>query len=321
MSPTRLLQPAAEATFLAYLHYLEDLAGLVGGHYGVAGSLVEGVYDGVSGHLALTGVTPRTVGPAETAALSSALGAAWAHLAAVAADGPPERNAVLPERAHAAVVAVARALALACGQAAPAHEDEALEDLDACVTEGALPYPWSAACAGCPQIGTTIWAGTALPGDVSVFAAPDPATSDARLALLLRTTRARRLEQRFAEARRTDVRPGRTRRNLSREAKELLAAQTPPTTLFDVFWRLHERAARDDGEAFVLGALDDDEARRFAVALTLVTDASLAAVEAVIAETVGWDLFADLAAGAARRLRTPALERRARAVQRRTASR
>ena len=299
----------AEASFLAYLHYMEDLAGVVAGLYGFG---PEGVYQSLGLHPPVRRLPSRPPSPAETRALYEALGQAWTQLAAIdnAVDErhyDRQANAVVPGLATGAVAAAAQALALASGDRVGADRDDALAYLGERVGEELLPYPWSAFCVGCPPLGVVEWGGAALPGEfVSVFAVPDPHSSDARLAMLLRTTRSRVLERRFAEERQTDVRPGRTRRNLTREHKELIAASQAPTTVFDVFARLSDRVERDDGEAFVTAPYDDAEARRLAAAVAVVADASVAAVEGVVATLVGWDVFAELRAAWLRRTGRPA---------------
>jgi hypothetical protein len=240
-------------------------------------------------------------------ALNAALLAAWNSLALADNAADPDNydrqaNAVVPGLAIAAVADTGRALAIAMEAGEPVDRDGALTFLGDLAGEELFPYPWSAFCSGCPQLGTAEWGGSVLPGDpVSVFAAPDPQTSDARLAMLLRTTRQRILERAFAVARQTDVRPGRSRRNLTAEHKEALAAEIAPTTVFDVLDRIARRVELDDGEAFVEGAFDDDEALAFATSLTVVADASVAVIESVMAALIGWDVFGDLVGAAQRR--------------------
>jgi hypothetical protein len=302
--PTRPLLAASETSFLAYLHYLEDIAGVIGGRYGDG---VAGVYQTMQLHppvLALAQVAPE---PAALAALQLELAGAWDALAIVdnavaPAVYDPQANAVVPSAGVRAVVAAARALAVALGTDRPDNDAEALGLLGDLAEEELLPYPWSAFCSGCPQTGSYHWGDSVLPGEtVSVFQRPSAETSDARLAMLLRTTRQRALEEQFAVHRQTDVRPGRTRRNLSADHKEDIARSTPPTTVFDVLERVRRRADADDGAAFVEGAFDDEEARSFAVALAAVADGSVAVVEAVIAAVVGWDVFTDLVSSYVRR--------------------
>ena len=303
--PTRLLISAAETSFLAYLHYLTDVAGVIGGRFGRG---VQGVYQSLRIH---PPVMVRVAGSAVTAVdlrrVAALLGTAWDALAIIDNALDPQvydrqANAVLPAAGLRAVIAVGGALAEALGDDAGSDTAAVLAYLGGLADEELLPYPWSAFCTGCPQLGTAHWGGSVLTGErVSVFAYPDPQTSDARLAMVLRTTRQRILEQVFSAERQIDVRPGRSRRNLTAEHKEAIAAAVAPTTLFDVIARVQQRTEADDGLAFVEGAFDADEARRFGDALAAVIDASVAAVEAVVASAIGWEVFADLAASHGRR--------------------
>jgi hypothetical protein len=224
--PPRLLTPAAEASFVAYVHYLEDLAGVIAGAYGRG---IDGVHQTMALHPPVRALAPRTLSAAEVAALNAHAQQVWQRLTAI-------DNAV---------------------------------------------------------------------------------TSDARVAMLLRTTRQRIIEREFALARRTDVRPGRTRRNLTREHKELIAARVPPTTVFDVFDRLRRRVQTDDGEAFVDAPFDEVEALRLGEALAFVADASVAVVEALTAQVVGAELSTDLLRSHLRRVpSSSAAQRRERATNR-----
>lgn len=106
--------------------------------------------------------------------------------------------------------------------------------------------------------------------------------------MFLRTTRAKELERRFTEARRKSaVRPGRSRANLSKSDKERVASSMAPTTIFDILWRLRKKANYDDADVFVLGALTELDALRLGRSLAIVTDATVAALEALIAAYVG----------------------------------
>lgn len=317
--PISFVRYTAETSFVAYAHYLDDIARVVAGQFGRG---IEGIYVSMRMHPPVLALPARTPRAADVQRIHAALVAAWDQFALV--DNAVEQsnfdrqaNAVVPGLALQAVTAAGRALAIALDAGEPVATEETLIFLGDLATEELFPYPWSAFCAGCPQLGTAEWGGSVLPGDpVSVFAAPNPATSDARLAMLLRTTRQRILDRAFAVARQTDVRPGRSRRNLSAEYKEALAATVPPTTVFDVVDRVARRVDDDDGEAFVTGPFDDDEALAFATTLAEVADASVAAIEAVVATLIGWEVFADLAASHARQRPGAASRRRARAAAR-----
>ncbi|MPZ73391.1 MAG: hypothetical protein GEU74_09190 [Nitriliruptorales bacterium] len=302
--PISFVPISAATSFLAYLNYLEDLADVVSGLYGQG---VAGVYQSLQLHPPLRQLARRDLAGQQMQRLHRHLDSVWTTLSAIDNAVDPDRfdrqaNAVVPTLAIQAVAAGASGLAVALGTDEPAGPEEALAFLGDFAAEELLPYPWSAFCVGCPQTGSAVWGGSVLPGDpVSIFRPPSAQTSDARLATLLRTTRQRILERRFAVERQTDVKPGRSRRNLTQEHKEAIAAVTAPTTVFDVLERIRVRVEDDDGETFVTAPLDEDEALRFAAALAAVVDASAAAVEGVIAAVIGWEVFADLAASHRRR--------------------
>lgn len=292
----------AETSFLAYLHYLEDIASVVSGRYG---NSIAGVYVSLQLHPPVRELAGRSA--ENLSGVQTGLEAAWAQLAIVDNAVAPDvfdrqSNAVLPGAGVRAITGAAAALAAALGDEPLANDEEALAYLGDLATEELLPYPWSAYCTGCPQLGSADWGGGVLPGDpVSVFSQPSADTADARLAMLLRTTRQRALELIFSIERQTDVRPGRCRRNLTVEHKEAIALTAPPTTLFDVVDRVRRRSEADDGRSFVEGAFDEEEARQFGAALVRVVDTSVAAVEGVVATIIGWELFAELAASHIRR--------------------
>ena len=145
--------------------------------------------------------------------------------------------------------------------------------------------------------------GLELSGDpVHVLSSVDPYTSDDRLAMFLRTTRKKELDRRFAEERRQNIKPGRTWRCLSVQDKERIAKSMAPTTLFDVLWRIRKKTNYEDADTFVLGAGDD--AWRFAQALVIVTDGTVALLEALAAAYVGPRLLADISQAYADRTRS-----------------
>ena len=137
---------------------------------------------------------------------------------------------------------------------------------------------------------------------------------------VLRTTRRKELDRRFAQERQRGVKPGRTRRNLTTADKERFAKSMAPTTLFDVLWRVRKKANYEDADTFVLGAGDEVEARRLAQALVILTDGTVAALEALTAAYVGPRLLADFSQAYAARTRSEpasAVGRRASAWQHR----
>ncbi|MGH2653139.1 MAG: hypothetical protein ACRDHV_02160 [Actinomycetota bacterium] len=295
--------PEFEANFRAYLNYLEDLAGVVGGPYGIGESLIGGIHGGVLRQPPVHRIRGRRLSSKEDQALSGYLRKAWGDLRRMHREVEDselyeeEANAWLPAQAYYGVYNAALALAVASGGTVPGNHAAALRMLGDHVRRGLLPFPWSAYCQGCPQTGSHLFGGLRPSGaDVHVLSSPDPETSEDRLAMFLRTTRARELERRFDQERGKPA-PGRMRRNVNKRRKEDIAARLGPTTIFDLFWRLRKKANYGDPDVFVLGAAGTLDARRFANALVIVTDATVAVLEAVAAAHVGAHVLADAVRG------------------------
>lgn len=295
--------PEFAEAFRAYTFYLEDLAGLIGGQYGwSAESLAAGVHEGVLVHSQRGRVRRQALSDAEYTALDKFLRKSWGQLRrahreveSTSSHFDEDANALLPVMAHYSLYDAIGALTVASKQRVPRDHTAALNTIGKEIVRGLFPYPWSACCTGCPQLGEVQFQGlSSEPDPVHVLTTPDPRSSEDRLAMLLRTTRAKELERRFEEQRRKHVSPGRSRRNISREQKLQAARSMPATTLFDVMWRLRKRASYGDADVFVLGAAGPVDARRFAEALVLVTDATVAAIEAVISAYVGTDTVCGL---------------------------
>lgn len=290
----RFPDPEFAETFRAYRNYVEDLAGCIGGQFGVATSLVCGVHDAVLSHPPVARVSRRPLSDERRQATKAALQKTWGWLHRMSAeieDPYPldeEANAWLPVMSYYAVFHALLAYAAASGQAVPRDHTATRRLAAKEVKRGVFPYPWSAWCEGCPQTGKVSFGGGLLPDEpVHVLSNPDPATSEARLAMFLRTTRQKELEQRFAEERHKKITPGRSRRNLSKQVKEHLATSMAPTTVFNLFWRMRVKANYEDADVFVLGAEHELDARRFGAGLVIVTDTTVAALEALIAAYVG----------------------------------
>lgn len=289
----RFPDPEFAEAFRAYVNYFEDLAGVIHGQFGWEESLVDGVYAALAAHPPLHRIQRRRLTPAETDALERALRKVWGFLRRAQREvADPETydeeaNAWLPEQCYYAVYHAALALALATGQRVPRAHAAALKLMGKEVRRGLLPYPWSAWCEGGPALDEHRFGGFSPSGEVHVLSRPDPDTAPARLAMFLRTTRGKELDRQFGDERRKKVAPGRGRRNLSSDLKREMASRVAATTLFDVFWRLRKKAHYGDADVFVLGAVSELDARRFGSALLIVTDATVAAIEAVIAASVG----------------------------------
>jgi hypothetical protein len=153
----------------------------------------------------------------------------------------------------------------------------------------------SAACEGCPTLGSERFLSVTSSKEFSVLSAPDPDSAGARIAVLLKTTRQKELDRRFADERKRGTERGRSRRNLSVAQKSKMAANLQPTTLFDFFFRLRKKVHYGDPDVFVLGATGSQDARQLAEALVIVTDATVAVLECLVATYRGRSLVATAA--------------------------
>lgn len=276
-----------EKPFRVYSNYLADLAGVIAGRYGLAPTLVDGVQAGMREHGPLRRVQKRRHGSAADSEIEKSLCRAWANARSlernVEDEFIEEANTWMPGQAYFAVHHAMRAVLLASAGRAPSDHRKVLNEISREVVHRRLVFPWSAACDGCPELGSERYLGVGAAVDFSPLSAPDPATAEARIALLLKTTRRKELDRRYADERARKPNPGRSRRNLSSPQKIKMAANLQPTTLFDFFFRLRKKVHYGDPDAFVLGAAGTQDARQLAESLMIVTDATVAALECLVA--------------------------------------
>lgn len=306
----RFPDPEYAEAFRAYVNYFEDLAGAIEGRYGFAApSLAAGVQDAVAAHPPTSRVQRRRLTAPNAKALDAAFRKSWSALRRIdrEVEDPTtydeEANAWLPMQAYYATFWAIIAYAVASGQPVPKDHAAALKLAGKEVVRGLLPPPWDAWCDGCPQLGTCSFGGINPSGQlVHVLSTPDPWSSEDRLAMFLRTTRQKELERRFKQARESaKPAPGRTRKNLPKAEKARMAHSMAPTTVFDVLWRMRKKANYEDADTFVLGAAGELDARRLGQALVIVTDATIAALEAAASACVGPDMLADMSEAYARK--------------------
>jgi hypothetical protein len=217
---------------------------------------------------------------------------------------------------------VGRAFAAAARQAVPRDHLALLHALGRTVVKrGLLPLPWAAWCEGCPETGSHAFGGLGRVDSIHVLSRPTPDTFQDRLALVLRMTRDRDLRRSFDGLRHRNVSPGRTRRNLTRAEKERHAQTFAPTTLFDFLYRLRLTASYGEADAFVLGSRDEADARHFALSIAVVCNATVAALEALIAAYAGPDVLAEAAERYSERTNSSLVRHRAEAWRRRAGGR
>ena len=294
--------PEFAEAFRAYANYFEDLAGTIHRLYGRPESLAEGVHDGVADHPATAKIQRRQLDESPRDQVEKAFRKAWGTLRRLGREiedpevFDEEANAWIPIQAYFSVYHAVCGYAAASGQTVPRDHATARKLAGKEVTRGALPHPWDGWCEGCPPNFTVRFGGQLVPMDKPVHALsnPDPRFSEDRFAMFLRTTRKRELERCFNQERRKKVKHGRSKRNLSYNQKKSIANNMAPTTLFDVFWRVRKKANYDDADTFVLGSEGAWDARRFGESLIIVTDATVAALEALTAAACGPVVLAEL---------------------------
>jgi hypothetical protein len=298
----RLPDSEYEAAFTAYRNYFGDLAGVIGGTYGLGStSLVGGVQTAVLASPKIASVQRKKLTANRQAELDKRLRSTWSGLYGIYRevedfDFDEEANAQLPSQCYYAIYHAALGYAIASNQPPTRDHTAVRKMLGRLVTDGWLPHPWSAYCRGCPQLDDTSFGGLVDPdGEVHVLSRPDPDSSDARYAMLLRTTRKKELDRLFRDEREKKSARDKRPRNLNRTDKQKLAGALAPTTLFDVVWRMRKKTHYDDADVFVLGAAGEQDARSFAEGLVIVTGATVAALEALTVGQVGPTLVAESA--------------------------
>jgi hypothetical protein len=313
--------PEYEHAFRAYANYLEDLSGLIARHHGFSATLVDGVISAVASLPRVSRIQRRAHDSRARDELEACLRRGWSFLRRALrevedeVDFDVEANGWLPEQAYYAVFHAGGALAVASGQDRPRDHMKGLHALGAHAVSGRLPFPWSARCSGCPQLGTERFEGLPVPRPVHVLSSPTPDTASDRLAMFLRTTREKELERLFDINRHRGMSPGK-RRNLRRTDKQRITQRVPPTTVFDLLWRMRKKAHYDAPDTFVLGGNGVTEARHFAECLVLVTDATVAAIEALVCAYVGPAEMARMSQRYARKTACPKIAQRAEAWER-----
>lgn len=298
--------PEFEKSFRVYSNYLEDLAGVIGGRYGLEETLILGIQEAMRAHGPLRRVRKHRADTVAAAGLERALQKAWSMAGRVSrevesADYDEEANAWLPEQAYYAVHHGMRAVILAATGRAPSDHRKILNVISREVVDRRLIFPWSTYCSGCPQLRTERFTGVDASGKIEVLSSPDPSTVDERIAKLLATTRKKELERRFRDLRQRKPQEGRSRRNLSSAEKTKVANNLQPTTIFDLFFRTRKKVHYDEPDVFVLGAAGTQDARRFAESLAIVTDGTLAVLECLVATYAGRKIVASAASSYAER--------------------
>ena len=273
----------------------------MGGEYGVGTSLIPGVVKIVRAAPKFPSVARRKLLQDEGERLQNALRIAWAKELQLRIPGALG-DEVLPFlvqgsgiHAYYVVFHGARALFTAAGKTVPPTHSAPLSTLSSWVTDRDLfPLPWSVRCVGGPSrtsmriVGKPTYAATS--GGVSPLSAPSPATVWDSLDMLLFTTRKRQIEDRKKQWR---ERNRRLRVPAAEAAK--LCSNLPPTTLFNVLYRLRKRSDYSDADAFLDGIPTAADAAEYHSAISTLVHCTLAVLETVVAAYAGSDPYKNAA--------------------------
>ena len=200
----------------------------------------------------------------------------------------PYANAWAPVHAYYAVYGSVRALQAARGLELSDHTS-ALNAISSEMCKGAsvAPFPWRVGCIGCPHVDDPIQfsdlpTGAAHQKDVQLLGNADPELAWPRLLKALETTREETLRRRYQQWCRQ-----KGRKNTFSQEKVSIAGKVPPTTLFDIFWRLRVRANYRDAASFVMVTVGTDWHREFLESLTTLAELSCLIVENLLIQQVG----------------------------------
>lgn len=296
----RATDPEAEKAFVTYKNYLAHMKGHLDGTYGVGDSLHDGVVDDVLGQKGIGRIHRRKATKAERDAIASSLRISWIkelQLDLPSAVDPsilPELVQDSPHLAYYAVYHAAWGLFAASRQSMVAKNHAAALGClgDMVAKRSIVPALWSVICTGGPtrreMVVDHLPPGAPTLAAVSSLSAPGPSTVWDSLALALRTTRTRQIDNRKDQWRRANKK----KRVPAAEAKKL-ASTLGPTTLFDFLWRLRTRSDYQDADAFLSGISHGGEAAEFHEAIATLVAATLAVIETLTVVYVGPDLYRD----------------------------
>jgi hypothetical protein len=304
----RLGEPSK--AFTTYFHYVSNLAEYLKQSHGTDSAERYGnVFD-----LTLacsSAISQRMVGEADASRARQHLGWSWSNLVCLHRDASSEdffeaKNAWTPAEAWYSVHhAFCSLRAISQSASNSTHEATARHAAQLIAQQKALPYPWNAYITSTHNRGEIVqYHGFQRePKEINTLARTSTDTFEDRYALMLKTTATRRAEDKLKKRRASKVRIGRTRRNVLREEKRTVYEQLGPTTLYDLLYRLRRRANYGDVDTFVTGSSSLPDARKFAHSLEVITDCTVATIEALLSLYMGNDGYKGILTSYAKRHR------------------
>lgn len=286
----------AEPAFTAYRNYVEDLERIIALDYGDINQRHAAIVGATLALPAVTKLSQRTLTPEELADVKRCLERAWGMLRAMWVpldfeEFITEFNATIPITAYySAFHAVLATVAATSHRGNDSHRTT-LNDASMLIGRGLLPWPWSATCTGCPQLGEELFTGFPhVIDEVHPFKSLSNDDLAHRLGALLKSTRVKELDLRFDGERKRIQKAN--RKNLKKDEKRRMSDGLVATTIFDVLWRIRKKANYEGADVFVLGAPSSDEARGFGESLIMIVDATIMSLETIVDREVGDDLVA-----------------------------
>lgn len=168
-------------------------------------------------------------------------------------------NLWLPVQAYYTVHAMGIAVMAALGQSVP-KEHRGFRAAFSRTIVPKLPFPFAALCGGGPRPQDFTFSGLdTSPGDVasqSNLANPRYSQGHHFVGKSLSTTREKALEEVFDKARKKNVKPNRSRRNLKSEEGQRLAQNLQATSIVDLLYRMRVRANYDDPDMYLAAFAD-----------------------------------------------------------------
>lgn len=297
----------ARNSFVTFHHYIKNIAQFIEHEFGQDSAERYGNIFSATSKLHGS-VTPRSL--QTTDAIRRYLRAAMANLLCLHREANDDnffaaKNAWTPAQGWYAVHNLMCALAQYVSPGVSLDHDRSCGNARQLICKrGLLPYPWAAYTTASYENGQSVYEFENFrrpPTVINNLAVPTLNDFEDSYGLFLSTTLRKRAERSMDLYRKRNIPRGRVRRNVSASRKRQFYRNAGPVTLINALYRLRIRANYGDVDTFVDGCRDENEARDFAKSLHIVIDATVTALESVLASYTGTELLASTYRALARR--------------------
>lgn len=198
-------------------------------------------------------------------------------------------NMWLPVQSYYAIHGVGLALLLALKK--PTKDHRAFRAAFSSVLSSFFPPPFCACCNGGPEPSSLRFTNI----DTSIDQAraqsniADPRLSDCTpfLGKSLATTRIKNLGEQFDKARHSNIKKGRSRKNLSRSEKQTICNRLHDTTLCDLIYRMRVRSNYENPEMYLFASDKVEDAASHYTDLLYLTNIIVAGLDLLIEKKIG----------------------------------